>query len=365
MNKWIVICLALFLSSCKLNETDASDQLKTASGLVNSFPNHARWFKVITHDNFDHLQLINPWDSSKLLSEFVLVKSDQTILPEQFKEIKKIKVPIQSMACLSGSHFIVAEKLGVFDKITAVGEAQHIGNSNIQNGLQTGEIVSIKFNEQIDPEKALMVNPDIIFTSPYQNSDYSDLEQYGLTVVPFTDYMEQDPVGRAEWIRFMALFFEKEKQADSIVNAINSEYNRIKNRLIHTNDKPTIYANKPFRGIWYMPGGNSYVARIFKDAGASYLWKDDSLSGSLAIDFEVVYNKASEADFWRLFITRPGPYSYDDLLAEDERFGDFAAFKNKKIIICKTVESEYFEKAGMEPELILADLAHIFHPDQF
>ncbi len=365
MNKLIGICIVLLLTACDYSSEDNSSNVTKSPESINMNPDHASWYQVSGNNDYSYVKIINPWDTTQLLEEYILTKSDQLELPEQYKGIKQIKVPIQSMACLSGSHFIMAKKLGVFDRIKAVGEVSYILNEEILEGIENGIITSIQANGVIDPEKALIANPDVIFASPYENSDFSDLEQFGLTVIPFADYMELDPVGRAEWIRFMALFFGKEQVADSIVNSIEQEYDRVKKLVLNTGRKPTLFSDKPFRGIWYLPGGESYMARIFDDAGADYLWRDEASSGSLSLDFEVVYNKAAEADFWRLFITQSGPFDYQKLQAIDERFVDFKAFKDKQVIICKTVESRYFEKAGMEPEIVLADLARIFHPEQF
>ena len=130
-------------------------------------------------------------------------------------------------------------------------------------------------------------------------------------------------------------------------------------------NKPTVLLNAPYQGIWWIPGGNSFLARFLKDAGAAYLWADDPSTGSKIIDFEVIYEKALDADYW----LHPGQWnSLKEGLAVDERFAQFRAFReghvyNNNARVNKYGGNDYWESGLTKPDVILADLIKIFHPE--
>ncbi|PLX04182.1 MAG: iron ABC transporter substrate-binding protein, partial [Marinilabiliales bacterium] len=127
--------------------------------------------------------------------------------------------------------------------------------------------------------------------------------------------------------------------------------------------RPTVFSDKPFASQWYVPGGKSYIAQLFKDAGADYVWKADSGLASFPLDYELVYKKAVNADYWRIVGSYNDEASHDFLESQNELFTHFDAFKNKKIIWCDAKNTSYFEKGPLEPQILLADLVYCFHPD--
>jgi iron complex transport system substrate-binding protein len=109
-------------------------------------------------------------------------------------------------------------------------------------------------------------------------------------------------------------------------------------------------------------GGNSYLAQLFRDAGADYFMKNDDESGGFYVDFETVYSQGVETDYWRIVNSYDGAYDYEILKKSDSRYMDFASFKNKKVIYCNLREKPFYEQTPVEPEIVLADLIRIFHP---
>src|SRR5262249_21380263 len=130
--------------------------------------------------------------------------------------------------------------------------------------------------------------------------------------------------------------------------------------------RPTVFANTPYQGTWFMPGGKSYLAQFFADAGADYLWKDDPSTGSVSLSFESVFDKAADADFWvnaGFFWTQKA-----DALADDSRCEHVAAFNSGQVYtnnghVNANGGSDCFESGVADPDRILADLVKIFHPD--
>lgn len=170
-------------------------------------------------------------------------------------------------------------------------------------------------------------------------------------------------MGQAEWIKFVGLLIGEEEKANKIFNEIEQKYNDLKRLTARVEHRPVVLSGEIHGGTWYAVGGQSFLAQVFEDAGADYFLKDDPRSGGVYLDFETVYNQADQADYWRILNSYPGQYTYETLLAQDERYGDFKAFKQKGVIYCNMREKPYYENMPMEPELLLADFIKVFHPE--
>lgn len=162
------------------------------------------------------------------------------------------------------------------------------------------------------------------------------------------------------------MFFNLEAEGETLFDDIAAQYNELTAMTADLEERPTVFTNTPYDGTWYMPGGNSFVAKLLADAGADYLWSDDESTGSLYLDFETVFERAADADFW---VNAGGFwFSLDDALAEDERFEQFAAFQNgnvwsNNLALNEFGGNDYWEGGVANPQLVLADLIAIFHPD--
>jgi ABC-type Fe3+-hydroxamate transport system, periplasmic component len=220
----------------------------------------------------------------------------------------------------------------------------------------------------VNVEQALDLNPDLIMTYGVGNPEFDahpKLLEAGLKVVLNSEYMESTPLGRAEWIKFTAAFFNQEMAANKAYAAIANRYREIAAKAREVANKPTVLANAPFRGTWYMPGGKSYVAQLLADAGATYLWADDTSSGSQPLSFEEVFERAQNADFW----LNPGSAkSLSELQQIDERFSQFTAFQKGNVFnnnkrLNENGGNDYWETGVTNPHLILADLIKILHPE--
>ena len=221
----------------------------------------------------------------------------------------------------------------------------------------------------INLEVLIDLKPDLVMTYATGLPEYDahpKLQEAGIPVVLNSEYMEENPLGRAEWIKFMSVFFDREREANAYFEKIKKEYLSHVDSVNSLNvTRPTVFLNNNWQGTWHMAGGNSYVAKLLKDAGADYLWSDDTTTGSIPLDFEFVYEKAQHADYW----LNPGTaMTLKDLLGEDARYSEFDAFKSKKIYnnnarVNAEGGNDYWESGVAHPETILKDLIKIFHPE--
>jgi iron complex transport system substrate-binding protein len=187
----------------------------------------------------------------------------------------------------------------------------------------------------------------------------------GLKTVVNAEWLETSPLARAEWGKFIAVFFNKEADAEALFAKTVQQYDEYAALAAGVTEKPTVFTGSDYQGTWSMPGGNSFAATFLKDAGADYLWADDTSTGSLPLAFEAVFEKAQSADYW---VNVGYFFTPDDLLAADARYADFAAYQsgniwNNDAITSANGGNDYYESAVAHPEIVLADLIKIFHPE--
>jgi len=191
------------------------------------------------------------------------------------------------------------------------------------------------------------------------------IRELGIPVVINAEYLEKHPLGRAEWIKFVALFFGKEKEADSVFSVIEQEYLSTLELAKQAKQKPTVMSGILYGDAWFMPAGKNYAARLFHDAGLNYLWNDTESNGFLELSFESVYTKAKDADFW---IGVGSFNSLQEIQVTESRYSLFKPFKQKQVYTYNARKgakggSEFLELGYLRPDLILKDLVKIAHPE--
>ncbi|MDE6422595.1 MAG: ABC transporter substrate-binding protein, partial [Muribaculaceae bacterium] len=209
----------------------------------------------------------------------------------------------------------------------------------------------------------MAINPDIIFISPFKRGGYDAIRDVDIPMLPHLGYKELTPLGQAEWIKVVGLLTGNPAEANSIFQSIEQRYNELKSMVDTVSARPTVFSGEMRGGNWYAVGGNSFLAQLFRDAGGDYFLKDNKESGGVTLDYETVYTNAAHADYWRIVNSYDGDYSYDVLKEQDKRYMDFDAWRKHGVIYCNMKEVPFYEKMPVEPEVVLSDFIHVFHPD--
>ena len=349
---FVMFGLLLFIVAGCVNHAKINSQ-KQNDGIALKIK-YAKDFAVFNRNGKQEVVVYNPWQKGKVLVRFVLVKSH----PGK----GEIKVPLDSVAVFSSTQLNALRMLGVLNRVTGISEARFISNPKVKKLLAAGKMTELSAGGNYFIERILQMKPQAIFYSPFQGTLYLPRTLSSITAIPYLDYTEQSPLGRAEWIKFSALFFGKEKEADSIFRHIEKQYLSFKKMTDTLSMRPTVFSDKFFNGQWFIAGGRSYMARIFKDAGADYLWRNDKHIASFPLNFETVFDKAQNADYWRIIGTFGSQPSYREIADENVLYTHFKAFKEHHIIYCAPKKTAYFERSAMEPQWVLADFIKAFHP---
>ena len=338
------------------------------------FIKYAKGFSIRTLENGVQLvDVADPQtdeDKMPVSYHFALVpKDNMEFQDESFKLIVPdgytvVQVPIKRtlvMTMLQLSNFTALNALEVVRGITGT---KNLFNEEVRTRVKDGRIVKIGMEGNFDVELILAANPEVIFISPFKRGGYDVIKDTGITLIPHLGYKELTPLGQAEWIKFVGLFLGMEAEADSIFAGIEERYSLLRSEVLQKAKgyTPTVFSGEMHGGNWYAVGGQSTLAQLFRDAGADYVIKDDN-TGGVNIEFEQMYAMAANADYWRILNSFPGDFSYEALKASEPRNELFRAFREKKVIYCNMKQTPYYELSPVTPDILLADLIAIFHPE--
>lgn len=324
----------------------------------------------------DHHKLVTvtqPWDQADRSFTYLLVQCG-TPTPEVDEEVDAtIEVPIDDVVTMSTTYLPAFDMLGAIDRLAGVGNGSFVYNEQVREGVAQGRIAETGDNAEADLEELLELDPDVVMTYSFGDLGGDGIEKMteaGLTVVLNGDYTEDTALGRAEWMKFVALFLNEEAAATEAFDDISGDYEGVSQLATDAEQRPRVFVSTPFEGTWYMPRGDSATGEMLADAGAEYVFAGESGqaagTGNLALDIETVLERAGDADVW--LNVGISAKSLDQLLAIDERFRNFEAFQEGEVY-AETRRStpegltDYYETGVARPDLVLADLVAILHPD--
>lgn len=351
--------LLVLLFSCSSERSPTDRQISA----LNQFPKYAKGFKVNQLEAYTEVLIFDPYMQDKLMQR-ILIPKDSSQQHEGIPQYPDLIIHNpEKIVALSATQWGLFLKLGLAHKIKGISEARFVQNKQMNKLLESGSVIEIAADASFKIELLAMLHPDLILVSPDANGLPKQLLQLGFPILSWPDYFETDPLGRAEWIRLAGLISGKSVLADSLFFDMEAAYLRLKKLVLqHDFSKPTIFSDKIFAGQWYVPAGESYMANIFKDAGADYVFAGYAGKASIPLDIETIISKAARADYWRI-AQAASSYTYKDLNDEYDLYAGFEAFKNRKVIFCNTAQTAYFEESPMHPHWVLADFIAIFHPE--
>lgn len=354
---WI-ISLIFFSTACGSNYSSV-DKLPPGDTLTI----HSDLLTMVDHGNgITSVVVKNPWDKKGKPTVYLLVDrnlSDSDI--PQIKDARIIRVPVKSALVYSSVHTTPLEEMGAARLITGVADASYFTSPYILERLSNKSIVDVGNSLSPSFEKIVQLSPDVAIVSAYENAGHGILDNTGISIVDMTDYMETTPLGRAEWIVFLGKLFGRSDKAQSIFKQVVNDYNSLKSVASSTSAKPVVLTEIPYSGVWYQPGGQSYMSELIRAAGAAPLLSHDASTGSVQLDIASVLDKSQNADFWLIKTTEPVTAENIRNLISGANL--IKAFNTGNIYIADTSKVPLYDDLAFHPERILADYVGIFHPE--
>ncbi|MDA3948098.1 MAG: ABC transporter substrate-binding protein [Spirochaeta sp.] len=281
-----------------------------------------------------------------------------------------IEVPVRRIVSLSSTAIPHIVDLGMTDRLVGVDTGDYIYNAAVHERVTVGTIAEVGSGDSLDVEQIIAVQPDVVVTSVmgFDDPTWQRLTAAGVPVVVLADWRENAPLGRAEWIRLFGALFERDEVALRLFGERSARYAAMAERVdaVAADERPSVLLNAPWQGTWPVPAGESYVARLFADAGADYLWADRPGTGSLFLDLEAVLQRGAAADFW--FNLNFGWRAKSDVEALDPRLTVFRPYRTDRMYhyigrVRRWGANDFWESGAARPDLVLSDLIHVMHPE--
>lgn len=353
-------------------ETGRGECLAAFDPTVNYFPRrsavtHAEGFALTYFDHYKVLEVHTPWPGADA-SEIYLLMPCGAPRPPGYPDARVIEVPIRSLVALSTTHLPHLEALDQTAVLVGVDNAWTIYSEAIRRRIEDGQVAVVGGGPHLDLERVLQLDPDLIMAYSLGNPDqdaHPALRAANRNVLLNAEFLEPQPLGRAEWIKVTAALVNQEAAANAYFDAVAAAYAELQALARARAERPSALVNTPWEGVWYMSGGASFQATFLRDAGAAYLWADNDSRAALFLDFETVFAQGRAADYWLnvgQFATRA------EMLASDARFAEFKAFQTGRVYnndrrVSPRGANDSWESAVVRPHDVLADLIAIFHPD--
>lgn len=346
----IMLLLALAVLSCRRGGTDRRHGGGADIALYT--PRHALGY-VITGDSAGGAPFItvtNPWQGADSVT---------TRMP--------VTAPARRIVCMSSTHIAMLEAIGAADRVVGVSGLAYINSPSIAGRVDPPGDVGYEGN--VDYERMVSLRPDMVLLYGVNGASSMEgkLRELGIPYMYVGDYLEESPLGKAEWVVALGCLTGRMEQAVEVFDGIEGRYTALCDTVaasVGADGRPAVMFNAPFAGAWYMPSADSYMARLTADAGGDYIYRADTGNTSLPIDTEQAYNLVSRADVW----LNPGTASTaGELMSACKGFDglpcvDAGRVYNNTRRVNAAGGNDYFESGIMHPDVILHDLINIFHP---
>jgi iron complex transport system substrate-binding protein len=361
LKTYTLIGICMIFIGCKDASTVGSDlPLKNISTIL-----YAKGFHIENFGTHAILTIKNPWPESDLEFRYLLKSTTDPVAGEEDFEAV-LNLPIQSIVVTSTTHIPSLEMLGTETALIGFPNLDYISSTKTRTLIESGKIRELGKNEDMNTELLIEARPDVVVTFAVEgkNKTVNTLQRAGIPVLYNADWTETHPLGKAEWIKFFGLLFQKEREADSIFSRIEKDYNEAKKLAETSMNQPTVVSGAMFKDVWYLPQGDSWAAQFIADAHGDYLWKDRKGTGSLSLNLESVLETGKDADFW----IGPGQYThYDQMKEAHSVYTEFNAYQERKIFSFTHLKGAtggviYYELAPNRPDLVLKDIIKILHP---
>ncbi|MDL2143644.1 ABC transporter substrate-binding protein [Flavobacterium tructae] len=360
--KMIFVLPFFLLIGCKKNESSEIVKTETEKNSIE----YASGLSIIKHEGYSVVTVSDPWPDAHTKFTYIL-KEKEAKVPDSLQKYTTIKVPLESIVVTSTTNIPFLEMLEVENKLVGFPHTDYISSEKTRALIDKGAVKNVGQNEKLNIEQLIELSPDLIVTFGVDNNNamLDNLKKSGLNVLIQADWMEQSPLGKAEWIKLYGALFGKEEQAKELFDKIVLSYDQAKKLVAGKPATSSVLYGSMYEDIWYVAKGNSWVAQFMKDAQANYLWADLKGTGSEGLSFEKVLVKAKTANFW---IAAGSFKSLDEFGKSNPHYTEFDAFKSKNVYTFEgksgaTGGTVYYELAPSRPDLVLKDYIKIFHPE--
>jgi iron complex transport system substrate-binding protein len=363
----LIILFIITVASCTEKKLIKNRDLSSAINIITL----AQRISVEKYDDYTKVTIIDPWQGADNVNISYFLVRRGSELPSGIDIRKVILVPVQKIVCMSTTHVAMISALGEGHSIAGMSGTGFIYSRELRLRAADGLIKDVGYEANLNKELILKIMPDLtmIYGVGSESSGYvGKIEELGMKVVYNADYLETDPLGKAEWIKLFGALYCREQMADSIFRKEVLDYNTLKTFVARNSTvRPRVLLGLPFKDTWFISPGNSFISKLIADAGGEYIWKDTQSAVSMPFGLENVYLKAVNADYWLNIGTVK---IKSEIPAVDPRLTALPCFRNGNLFnnnnrITEAGGNDFWESGTVHPHLLLQDIATVLHPDIF
>lgn len=360
----LIALLLLLVAACQQPQPEtrlASPGIEFASLLEMQDVEHGTLFRII-----------NPWDTSRVLMQYLLVdasdsafsETDADGLARRYGTFQTVRTPLSRNTVCASCHCYLLQELQALDRMAVICDAEYTQLASVRERLASGACLDAGTAIAPNIEIILSARSDAIWISPFENAGLGQLSLLQIPIIYCADYMESTPLARAEWMKFYGRLVGRAAEADSLFGVVKNHYLQLAGRTeSDTAHRPVLLVDLPTSATWYVPGGRSTMGRLYQDAGFRYPWADDRHAGSLSLSPEMVLEEGWGADVWLFkYYNTERDWEVPDLKALSPAFASLRVVREGKLWGCNTATSPYFDETPFRPDLLLASLRGIAAP---
>lgn len=330
-------------------------------------PEFATGFRISTSEGGESslITITNPWQGADFEQQIFIARNQEKV-PKGFRG-QVVHAPIKSAVCMSSGYVAMFDALGEVEKVRGVSGLNFITNAHVRNP-ESG-VADIGYDANLDFERIVALRPDVVMMYGVAGENSlvtSKLRELGIPYMYIGDYVEQSPLGKAEWLHVVAELTDQRERADSVFGAVKQNYQALAERVAcEVAARPKVMLNTPYRDVWFLPSADNYMVRLIADAGGVAYASEAEGNASQPIDAERAYVLASEADVW---LNVGGYTSLEVFKAQNPRFAQMPIVRNRRVYNnnrCRTQSggSDFWESGIVHPDVVLRDLVSILHPE--
>ena len=370
---FLVLSVFVLFATFSCDQQGSKKDAVTAGETGDAFPSaravlkYAHGFSIDYYDHYKVVRILNHDGNRTDTLKYLLVQEGSST-PAGYPGAQVITIPVKTLVVMSSMHVALADFAGVADRITGLGNFAYLNSPTVRNNVKAGKVNQIGLDGNINNELIISMHPGLLMSMANPDvgfAKYKTLLDAGVPIMPNSEWLETTPLGRAEWVKLMAALVNREDFVNKKFDSVERAYDTLAQLGSRAATRPRVIIGMPFKGSWYVPAGESYMAKFLRDAGAGYKWADTKGIGSLALDFEAVAPEALMADYW---MNLAQVDSKKEIADKDLRYASFKPFKTGGIYnntgrVNETGANDYWESGAVNPQLVLADMIHILHPE--
>ena len=315
------------------------------------------------------VRITDPWQGASDVEQWVFVSLGGEDPPPNF-DGTVVRAPARRIVCMSSSYVAFISHLGAGDRIVGVSGAGFITDPPVSERWKAGDVADVGYENNLNFEIIASLRPDLMLIYGVADDGGQATGKYREMGVPYVfigDYLEESPLGKAEWIVAIAEMCGLYDRGTEDFAAISESYNRLKREAAGFPERPEVMFNAPYRDTWYVPGDRSYMVRLVRDAGGEYVCRGIDSRDSRPINVEEAYDYMQKTDYW---INTNHYATLADLLADNPRFAatppvHLGHVFNNNARTTPAGGSDYWESGVVRPDAVLRDLIEILHPGEF